>query len=299
MQIKNNQSNHLHKVLLFVSKIILFVGGCTFLASKLSENPIDFRSIQLSGELGFTLIIVSLLMIINWYLEVVRWEVSVSTFEPISKAEAWRIVLSGLALNWVFPFTTGDLLSRISQSYNKFSATSATILNRGIMLSFTLILGLYGMSKLAVEYDVNGWFGLVIIFGIPLIRKFFKKPLGLFLDFFRNLKRSTLIQIIAISLVRYMVFTFQFYLCLKLFLPELSGDLLLGGIGWIFLVRSALPLFIGGVGVREASGILYFEPYAQIEMIVIPIFLIWFINIVIPSIIGLFFILKLRMGDER
>ncbi len=266
--------------------------------SKLNAEEVNFSMVELPETLSSTLAIVIFLMIANWFMEVLRWKESVKIFEPISTQDAWVVVLSGLSLNWVLPFTTGDLLSRISQFQDKYKATSAAILNRGIMLSFTLIIGLYGVSKLATQYEVNGWFALAIIFGVPLLKKLLKGPLDRFLQYFKNLNWSTLIRITCLSVLRYIVFTFQFYLLLSVFLPELPGGLLVAGIGWIFLVRSALPLFLGGLGVREASGILFFEPHVlNLQMIVIPVFLIWIINTVVPSFIGLIFIWRLRWNQ--
>lgn len=244
--------------------------------------------------------LVGILMVINWYLEVLRWKVSLQPFEPISIQNAWQVILGGLALNWVLPFTSGDLLARISQQNDKYQATSAAMLNRGIMLILTLILGIYGMSKLAVEYDVNGWFTLLLIFSYPLIRWLFKKSLNRFLSYFRNLNRLILIRIIGLSFLRYSVFVFQFYLLLSAFLPDLSTDLILAGIGWVFLIRSVLPLFFGGIGVREASGIIFFESHVpDLQIVIIPIFLIWMINTVLPSVVGLVFVFRFKVNIAR
>ena len=294
MQNKDNQSNQRKKQIIILLKTVLFITGLVFVIAKLSHSPIDILNFKPSRNLSYVLAIALLLMILNWCLEAIRWKVSVSIFEPISLRKAGVVVLSGLALNWILPFTTGDILSRISQSESKYKATAALVLNRGIMLGFTLILGVYGLSEFADNYEVNGWFGLIILFGIPLIRKLFKKKINSFLDYFKNLERSVLLQIISISFVRYLVFTIQFYLLLNVFMPEVPDHLLIAGIGWIFLSRSILPLFLGGMGVREAAGILFFEPYVEVQMIVIPAFLIWFINIVIPSFVGLFLVWKLK-----
>lgn len=279
---------------------MLLLGGCLyFLIAKLQEQSIDLTDVSLPNQFTLVLSIVLALMVFNWYLEALRWKVSLQHFESISMNKAWQVILRGLALNWVLPFTSGDLLARISQQRDKYQATSAAILNRGIMLCFTLVLGLYGLSQLATEYEINGWFALIILFGIPIIRWFFKKSENRFSTYFKELPRGLLIRIIGISLLRYLTFVFQFYLLLTAFLPSLPADSIIAGIGWIFLVRTALPLFFGGVGVREASGILFFEPLvSDLQLVIIPIFLIWVINTVVPSLVGLVFVWRMKLTSN-
>ncbi len=294
MQIKNINPKNLQKPrIIGVIKLVLFVACVYFIFDKLQSQSIEIAEIQLPDGFGYTLGFVSILMFINWFLEALRWKVSLQQFEAISMKEAWQVILVGLALNWALPFTTGDLIARISRQQDKFQATAAAMLNRGIMLILTLLLGLYGMSYLAQKYDWNGWFVIALLIGIPIMRRLFKNPINHFLKYFKELSGKMLFRLISLSFLRYTVFVFQFYLLLNSFIPEHATNLIIAGIGWIFLVRSVLPLFFGGVGVREASGIFFFQPYvSQIELVIVPIFLIWFINTVIPSIVGLMFLVK-------
>ncbi|SNS81340.1 Uncharacterized membrane protein YbhN, UPF0104 family [Ekhidna lutea] len=299
-QIEEYRQSHLSKPwLIAFLKIALLVTCLYFITTKFQDQSINLNEIKWPKSFGLTLGFVFFLMILNWYLEALRWKVSLQSFDPISIRKAWNVILSGLALNWVLPLTSGDLIARISQQRDKYQTTSAAILNRGIMLFFTLVLGLYGVSQLALEYEMNGWFILIILFGIPLIRWLFKKSENRFLTYFKELPRQLLIRIIGISLLRYLTFVFQFYLLLTAFLPFLPVDSIIAGIGWIFLIRTALPLFFGGVGIREASGILFFEPLVNdLQLVVIPIFLIWVINTVIPSLVGLVFVWGIKLTSN-
>lgn len=301
MQIKNNHSNYLQNSwLIGAFKVVITVGCFYFLISKLQNQSISFDSFPIPNGLGLYLSVVIVLMLLNWYLEALRWRISVGLFEEMTMKDAWRAILSGLALNWVLPFTSGDLLARISQQKDKYQATSAAMLNRGIMLVITLFLGIGGISFIARQYDFNGWFLTGIIFGVPLLKWLFKRSIERFLIYFREISRSLLLKIILLSVVRYAVFVMQFYLLLRLFLPSLDTELLIAGIGWVFLVRTSLPLFFGGIGVREASGVFFFSPHVEdIQLVIIPIFLIWIINTVLPSLVGIIFIWGLRSNSEN
>ncbi|MEO9485014.1 MAG: lysylphosphatidylglycerol synthase domain-containing protein [Ekhidna sp.] len=296
MQIKNNRSKYLQKSwIITLIKALLLAGCLFFIYSKLRNQTISF--IEMRPPEGFQLVLatVLILMVINWYLEALRWKALIGLFEPITIKEAWKTVLGGLALNWMLPFTSGDLIARISQQKDKYQATSAVIFSRGIMLGVTLIFGLYGMSFLTREYALNWWIFFGVIAGVLLLVLLFKNQIERFRSYFELLTKHLFLQVIAISLLRYFVFTFQFYLLLATFLPSLDAQVVIAGIGWVFLARSVLPLLFGGIGVREASGIFFFEPYhVEVQPIIVPIFFIWIINTVLPSLIGLIFIWRLK-----
>ncbi|MEP1032077.1 hypothetical protein [Ekhidna sp.] len=293
MQIKNNQPNNLRKSrLIGLLKLALLVGCLFFLYDKLQDQPISLSEIKWPNGFWFTLTVVCLLMTSNWYLEVLRWKYSIQVFESISTKEAWRAVLGGLALNWVLPLTSGDLIVRISQQQDQYKTTSAALLNRFIMLCFTILLGGYGISHLAKNYDWS-WWVLIPIALLMVLGLMFRNSFRRFIAYFKQLNQMTFLRVFGLSLLRYLIFVSQFLLVLQAFLPMLSISLLIAGIGWIFLIRSALPLFLGGIGIREASGVLFFEPHVnQLHLVLIPIFLIWIINTVIPSLVGMLLFLK-------
>lgn len=293
MQIKNNRPNYPKKSWIIGLKLLLLTVCLYFIFHKLEGQSVSLNNLSLPYNLWSIISIVSVLMIFNWYLEALRWKLSVQQFESISIQEAWQAVLGGLSLNWVLPFTSGDLIARIAQRQDKYQTTSAAILNRGIMLVLTVFLGLFGMSFMAREYNYGGLFLLGILFGIPILKRLFKKTINRFLEYFRKLTSTLVIKLITLSVLRYAVFILQFYLLLAAFLPTLDVKLIIAGIGWIFLVRSVLPLFFGGVGVREASGVFFFEPYvAELDMVIVPIFLIWSINTLLPSLAGLLLVMR-------
>lgn len=300
MQIKNNLSKYLQKPwFIGLLKVILLLGCLYFIFSKWQSQTFPPGHFQWPSNFGLITSIVFVLMIFNWYLESFRWKVSVEVFESITLIDAWKVVLGGLALNWILPFTTGDFIARVSQQQDKLKATSAAMLNRAIMLVVTAIFGLYGIAHLAVRYEWDYWAIIVLSIIIVLI-VLFRKHISRFASYFKALSKRTLIQIVTISLIRYFIFVTQFFLLLNLFLPDLDSHLIIAGIGWIFLARTALPLIMGGAGVREASGLIFFEPYVvSIEYVLVPIVLVWVINIVIPSLAGLVLIMRANLSVRK
>jgi len=296
MQIKNIYVNFLKKpwVIGFVRVIILAACGY-FIFSKVANRSISLENISLPENFYSVLLIVVLLMPLNWFLEAYRWKLSISEFEEIDIKASIKTILSGLALNWVLPFTSGDLIARVSNQKDKYQTTSAAVLNRALMMTFTLFFGIYGVSFLAEDVVLSTWFIAPLLVFLLMIAWFSRKLVDRFSVYFSKLSKQSIFQLVSLSLIRYLIFVLQFFLILHSFLPELSFELLLAGIGCIFFTRSIFPLFFGGVGVREASGIFFFENHVNDLMLVLsPIFIIWIINIVLPSIAGLIILAQLK-----
>lgn len=301
MQIKNNDANYFQNPWIIGVIKLVVLGACLFfIMERLEQQAFTWSDVTLPEGFGLTLLGVSVMMVLNWYLEALRWKQSIVPFEHITIRQAWSAVLSGLALNWVLPFTSGDFLIRISSLRNKYKATAAVLLNRSIMLVLTLGMGAYGITFLLEGTEWNALLVLTMFLALGLLVFLFRRKLKQFITYFRTLGIKGHGIVALISLVRYGVFVLQFYWLLNLFLPDLPAHLVVAGIGWVFLIRSWLPLVFGGVGVREASALFFFEPYVdQLEWVLIPVSILWIINTVIPSIGGLVFVWHFRLNIAR
>lgn len=296
MQIKNNFWNSDKKRWLIFLKLSLFVTAVFFVVDRFQDQSIDLRYVKLPDEFPSVFSLVVVLMLVNWSLEGWRWKVSVEQYEPISFVQSMKIVLHGLALNLLIPFTAGDAVARIVPMKDKYQTTSAMILNRTIMLLITLTFGIYGLYTFTGQ-NVSIHFLVPILLAVLAICTFiFRDKLERFLDYFRSLNHTIVMKVLGLSVVRYLVFVTQFLLLLGIFLPEISVLLLVAGTGWIFFVRSVLPSLIGGIGIREASAVLFFDHLVgDMSMVVVPIFMLWLLNTLLPSVIGLIAILKLKV----
>ncbi len=256
-----------------------------FVFQKVAQTPfVDFAH-WVSGNILWVLILVTVLMAVNWALEALRWQLSVPE-ESLTFWNALQIILRGQALNWVLPFTSGDVGSRLISSKDPKSATVALMLNRMIILAITVGYGAVGVvSFFGVGSQLWGLLAVgAALVGSILWIAFKPNLLGTSISDF-NFER--LGRISLITLLRYGVFTFQFYIVISAFNPTLETTLIFLGIGWIFVFKSFIPAVLGNLGVREASAVLFFESYVpDIQLIIWPCTLIWLINIVIPSIIG-------------
>lgn len=255
---------------------------------KLRDVAFDLSPLKFQG-LWWLLLLVLLLMIANWLLEARRWQVSI-TFESITFVEALRAVLAGLSLNWVVPFTLGDLGGRLAGRQSKRQAFIAIGVNRTIILCITL---LYGGAALIFFLGTGYWWLIITVcLAVSILILVITKTngLGKSADF---VSPSLLIHLSGLTVLRYAIFTMQFYLLLAFFNPFLSSVIILMGIGWVFLFRTIVPSILGSIGVREASAIMFFEPHiADVQLILLPCLLIWLINTILPSLVGIIPILS-------
>jgi len=105
-----------------------------------------------------------------------------------------------------------------------------------------------------------------------------------------NFKQVT--QLLWLSFLRYLVFSFQFVILLKMFLPKLKLMDIFSGTTWIFLIKSIVPSFnfLLDLGIRELSALQFFESYGVREVNILAGTLsIWILNILFPSILGVLF----------
>ena len=288
------QSNHylitIKKVYPKVFQVLKYpvAAACAwYIYSKLSGLSFDLQSLDLKG-LTWLFVSVFALMLVNWLIEARRWQISI-TFESITFTEALRAVLAGLSLNWVFPFTLGDLGGRLAGRQSKKESLFAIGVNRMIILSITL---LYGGLSLIFFLGSGYWWLIVMVFLVLFILIFLITKTNILGKSAEFISPSLLLYLSAITIFRYAIFTFQFYLLLRFFNSDLASLIIVMGIGWVFLFRTIVPSILGSIGVREASAIVFFEPYvAEVQLVLIPCLLIWLINTVVPSLTGILFIL--------
>lgn len=294
MQIKDNYLNRKAGVWIW-AKVGITALAVFFIYNRFQNQEISLKLVEWPDRSFRVIAVVVLLMVVNWSLEAFRWKVSVKVFEQVNFYESLKMVLGGLALNWVLPFTTGDAIFRLAQLKDRYHATSAMIINRGILLAITIFYGLTSINFYSADWIDFNVFAIGIPLIIVLILGFFRKRLSRFFDYFKQIEGIDILLVSGISVLRYTVFVFQFFLLLDLFLPEASAKILLLGIGWIFFFRSVLPSILGGVGVREASGLIFFSEVSDPTLVIIPVFIIWVINNAIPSIFGLAAIYSARL----
>jgi len=274
-------------------------------------------------ELAFTIplwhpvyIVLILLMPLNWTLEAIKWKALLKPVMKVSLGAAIKGVLTGVALGFVTPHSLGDYVGRIGQlqAQNRLESVGAILLGRGAQFLATLGFGLFGMG-LWYYLDSGGlaaWIFPSTVLALSLMagsffmaRKSFVSFCGRvwpaskrYMDVMRHYSAMEVASIIGYSILRYLVFAFQFTFLLYWLEVPLPLFTLWCGVTWVFLAKSVLPAFnfLSDLGVREFSALYFFGMFTiPIAPILAASLAVWSLNILLPALVGALFINQMKL----
>ncbi len=167
-------------------------------------------------------------------------------------------------------------------------------------MSTTLLFGIIGLSLFISKYEINvssiKIFSLLTLIVIIIVIVFFVSKQNKFkIKGFsiQNIKASILkiptkihYKNVAFAVIRYFVFSFQFYYLLTLFAVDVSYFNAMIVITTMYLLSSVIPtIFVFDVVVKGSIG-LYLFSYIGINALTILsiVTLMWMLNFVLPSV---------------
>jgi uncharacterized membrane protein YbhN (UPF0104 family) len=307
-------------------KLLVF-GLTSFYLYRAIKGRTDFINLLNDQTGSGTWIFVGLaavLIIANWGLEAWKWWFLAKKIEQIPFGQAFRSVMVGLTLGFITPNRVGDYAGRILvlQSKKRINAIGAIFLGRFAQLVVTLALGSLGVFYLFWHFywPEFPWakFGIgffIFLCNFFLILFFFKasliltllatfRPARYFLPYLRVLSEYTFPELgitLGLAFCRYCVFGVQFGLLLKAFGIGFSFTQYTSCISGTFLLKSIVPSLsaLTDIGMREISAMHFFSLFGQPQVNVLSASLsLWFLNIVLPSALGLIFVARLKLKKE-
>jgi uncharacterized protein (TIRG00374 family) len=279
----------------------------TLIFSDISKAVVTYHSWQLWLCLA--------LMPLNWALEALKWQYLASKIEKISFLNALKGTLAGLGLGFITPNALGDYAARIYflSIKNKMEAVGAVLLARISMFFVAIFYGIIGFyilsyfnvlkpSRFADERVV--WLIAIATFALFILVLYFKS----YLNLFEKLKTQTWLKTIwnslkvvaqynffeltvciSISIIRYLVFTFQYLLLLHFFGVKIDNILVVSAVWMVYFVKSIFPTFnfLNDLGVREVSAVYFFSELGISNSVAILASLcLWLVNILLPTLAG-------------
>lgn len=303
-------------------KLSIVVGASYFIYQKLMKNPdLDFnRFIQFTSQNAIfspkNLIFLLLLSIFNWFLEILKWRGLVSVVTKISFKNALEQSLGALTASLFTPNRIGEYGAKAAYytSQQRRKIMLANLLSNMLQMGVTVILGIIGFSIYINNYDVDinyykiGRFLIIIltvaflaIFGVTQNRFNIK---GFSLErikaFVLDFPKSKLISGLVFSLLRYLIFSFQFYLVLHIFKVDISYLEAMSVITSMYLIASIIPsIFIFDAVIKGSIAVYLFSFLGINELIILcTITLMWLLNFVLPSIFGGFYVLNFKLTES-
>ncbi len=292
--------------------IISFIIGVAALIVLIFRISVSAKTINVSeinrlfeGWQHILLLLIAVLLIfVNWGIESIKWHKLSRVVEDVGLVKATKSVLTGLAYGHLLPARSSEFFGKILffKDENKVSITILHFINSMFQLIVTLVFGILALLSLNPDnkhYQVVLILTsliLLIVVGVVVLkaeRIFFLKKYFSELKF--QLHNKLKIELLFLSIFRYCIFLIQFYLIFKIFKEQQSFSFFfVSRIALYFLITSVVPMisFIE-IAVRAMIGIFVFHALGINDFeITIITSIIWLLNIVLPSIIGFFFIFQ-------
>lgn len=277
----------------------------------------DFKKHWQEGN-KFLLLLVALLAPVNWMLEAVKWQKLLKKIEPLPFGRAFASTLTGIAFSLVTPNKIGDFAGRILylENKNKLRAVIATLVGNLAQTLVTFAFGIAGLIYFNI-YHPGTWQLLTLIAAvaascllvfiylrIDLIaswaehRKWLRKVI-ISIRILKRYSKKDLGQLLLLSLWRFCVYNLQFLVLANVLgagIPWHTGFLVSGLMFWMITVIPSI--FFADLGVRGVIAGLLFTDTAIASngfAILAGSYMIWFLNLVVPAIVGSILIITIRI----
>jgi hypothetical protein len=260
------------------------------------------------------IVVAFVLVFFNWGLEGYKWKRLMHSEYPISTFLAVKAAFAGNATGAFTPNRVGGFIGRVMYlpKDKVLIGTLNTFVGNLAQLIATIVFGAFGVliiHLLSVEMcvgkqtDLVFWILALVIGFCSLVVIHIYFFTGMWMTLFFRLKwfkrheekfkflaqhsKLILAEVLFYSLVRYLIFAFQFYLTLSFFDVEIDFTVCLALIGYLYLTITLVPTFLGKLGVREsAAGLIFCSFSPSVSATTMASLLLWMLNVAIATTIG-------------
>ena len=300
-------------------KLSIVVGAFYFIYSKLTEN----ENLQFGDFLTFlkekgtfsakNIIFLILLSIFNWFFEIVKWKYLVKTLKQISFRDALEQSLGGLTASLITPNRIGDYGAKAIY-YTKLQRKRIVLLNllgHMAQMTITTVFGMIGLiifiNRYQIDvnyYRVTRFAFLLIIISLFAILGVKHKQLNIkgysinrLIDYIKQIPVKIHSTNLFLSLVRYLIFSFQFYYLLSIFGVDVTYSKAMIVITSMYALASIIPsISIFDVVIKGSIAVFLFGYVEVNELTILSIITVmWLLNFAIPSIFGSYFVLNFKL----
>jgi hypothetical protein len=302
----------------------------------LTDNIIDIVRKQPHSILILSLICT--LILVNWGAEIIKWKILVSKIVPVTYKLAIVSILGGIAASNMTPYRLGGFFARVAQLPFKYRVKSAAIIFLGdtAQLLSSLFLGslstlcliyyagqhapifeiqtytLTSLAQLAVTMSTIACITFLLLDKFTdylSVIPFLKKNQNTWNILNKFNYRIVSIKLLTISIIRLLAISVQYYLAFNLFGFNLGLFQSILLINTLFLIFNFLPTFnIIDFGITKSAILIFLlktfisPDYVTLNVALVVScgsFLIWLVNLAIPSIIGSFFLVRIKLFNHK
>lgn len=301
------------KGLSLLLKLLVFSATLYFIYIKVVKND-NFISLSeiffhFSRKEFLLLALVVMLMPLNWLLESLKWKKLLKDIETITLVTSLKAVWAGLTINNWIPNRMAEFLGRMLflKKENRNQSVSCTLTGGLAQFSVTIIWGVFSIFLVYSGLFSKSYLLLAVVISVFLLVFYFNlNALNFITKRFRFFEKYTnvltfynirqLTGILIISSIRYFVYLLQYFLILKTYSINIGFVEGISGVSVVFLIQALLPsVTLTEIGTRGAAVLFVFERFGAAPVnLLLSAYTLWVINIIIPTLFGVFFILKIK-----
>jgi len=309
----NKQADSKKNRLLTVVVVLFTLASIVFLFFKLSTYP-DYDTLlhelkSLPKDNFKWLIFTLLLLPFNWLTESVKWKVILSETQKINLKLAFKSVLAGFTTGFFTPNRLGDFAGRIYflDSSNRKTGITLSLINS---LTQNIAIALFGIPAAFIFFSSQrkesmispSYFVLLVIILILLLAVFLLLPsiskkiksakISEFLKGINNFSKVKLLSVLLLSILRFGVFSLQFYTLLRFFgIPLSANEAILAILSNYLFVTFTPSIGLTDPVIRSSYALFFIGTFSgNMPGIVLSGTGIWLINQVISMLVGNIFI---------
>ncbi len=281
---------------------------------EVDEILIAFRTAKL-----WLIFLAFLLLIPNIYLQFIKWRYLIRLIKPeVDNRETLKSLLAGFTFGFITPGRLGEFgRAFFIKDCSWVTLLGVAAIDKLFSLAVVIFWGAIGLLFFAghqlylyslVPMIIFTTIALIVIYYIlfhpQIIRSFlyslniilpFRDKIKLLMNSLDNFHRQQALTLLLLNLCFYFVFISQFYILTRAFeiAPLIQTTFALAA---ALLVKSFLPISIGDLGIRESATVFFIGKIGLLESTGFnAAILLFLINLLIPSMIGLVLVLKHRL----
>ncbi|MDD3004239.1 hypothetical protein [Flavobacterium sp.] len=292
--------------LVFLIKLLIVGGAFYFIYRQLAHNEkLDWDQFLALLERKKSIVGIAFILSLsffNRFFEILKWQNLAQKIQPISLSKSTEQVLAALTAGLFTPNGIGEYAGK-ALYFPKKEVKEVVFLNlicNGIQMILSIIFGIIGLLILGYWLEVG--ILLLVVSGISLTLFLFKKitikgySLFHFFQKINSLPKKMHRKNIYLAVLRYLTFSHQYYFLFLAFDVNLPYFTLMATIAAVYFLASSLPTFqFLDFAVKGGVSVYFFGLLGINEWIVVFIsMLMWFLNIVIPVLIGSIYVLRFK-----
>jgi len=302
---------------LFFAKLIILVFAYRLVSQRIFEEGsyvffLD-QLYSLKAWAPWVLLFLLVMTGLNWLVEILKWQRLAVMVQPTSFVQAMKQSLSSLTVSLITPNRIGEYGAKalyfrrkdrsrviLLNFISNFSQMSTTILF-GVLGFWWVYESFPGLNLKEINVMKIGLFALTIGIGLVIIGKLWRGFYSKLIRDLQTVRNRTLLNVFVLSLLKYLVFSHQFYFLLVLFGVDLGYLECMSLLSLSYLISSLIPGFvIFDWLVKGSVAVAVFGRFGVDEILVLSITsVMWLLNFGLPSLVGTLYVMAFKFHSAN